>query len=179
MSVGAALRRQDASRQQGGTMSQASGPNAGRSIIRNQQDFYGGLVLVGVALIAFWASRKLPGQQGFAFGPGTSPRLFAGLLAIAGAAVAVIGLVTDGAKLERYAIRGPLLVTAAIILFAVTVRPLGLVISSYITIVLAAMGSAEFRWGEALIWAAVLTVFCTVLFLWGLGLPMQPWPRWY
>ncbi len=152
---------------------------SGRSLIRNPQDFYGGLVLIGVALVALWLSRNLPGQQGFAFGPGTAPRLFAGLLALAGAAIAVIGLLTDGNKLERYAIRGPLLVTAAIIFFALTVRSFGLVISSYITIVVAAMGSAEFRWREALIWAAVLTLFCALLFPVALGLPMQLWPRWY
>jgi putative tricarboxylic transport membrane protein len=157
-------------------MSDQSESRATRGMIRNPQDFYGGLVLIGVALLAFWASRKLPGQQGFAFGPGTSPRLFAGLLLMAGAVVMVVGLVTDGNKLERYAFRGPLLVTIAIIFFAVTVRSLGLVLSSYITIVVAAMGSAEFRWREALLWAAVLTVFCSLLFWWGLGLPMQLWP---
>ena len=88
----------------------------------------------------------------------------------------VIGLTTDGNQLERYGIRGPLLVTAAILFFALTVRSMGLVVASYVTIVVAAMGSAEFRWREALLWAAVLTLFCALLFKWGLGLPMQLWP---
>jgi len=64
-----------------------SGPS-GRFRIRNPQDFYGGLVLVAVAAFALWASRDLPGMRGFAFGPGTAPRMFAMILGALGLAVA-------------------------------------------------------------------------------------------
>ena len=49
--------------------------------VRGPRDFYGGLALIGLAIVAIWASGDLPGTHGFAFGPGTAPRLFAGLLA--------------------------------------------------------------------------------------------------
>lgn len=148
----------------------------GRFAIRNPQDFYGGLALVGVALIAFWASRELPGSQGISFGPGTAPRLFAGLLAAAGAAVAFIGLLAEGPALGRYAVRGPLLMTASILVFAGTIRPLGLVVASFITILVASAASPETRWREAIAWAVALTVFCTLLFRYALGLTMPVWP---
>ena len=45
--------------------------------VKNQQDFYGGMALILLSLIAFVASNDLPGMRGFAFGPGTAPRLFA------------------------------------------------------------------------------------------------------
>ena len=160
-------------------MSEGSAPSAKHSLIRNPQDFYGGLGIVGISLLAFWASRRLPGTQGFAFGPGTAPRLFAGLLGISGLAVMAIGLLTDGPKVQRYAIRGPVIVTAAVIFFALALRPLGLVITAYVTIVLTATASNQIRWLETLIWAAVLTLFCALLFRYGLGLPLQLWPRWY
>ncbi len=35
------------------------------------------MALILLALIAFVASNDLPGMRGFAFGPGTAPRLFA------------------------------------------------------------------------------------------------------
>jgi hypothetical protein len=76
--------------------------------VRGPRDFYGGLALIGLAIIAIWASGDLPGMHGFAFGPGTAPRLFASLLAIVGALVALSGLLFDGPPLEHYAIRGPL-----------------------------------------------------------------------
>jgi len=145
--------------------------------IRNPRDFFGGLALVGLALFALWASRDLPGMHGFAFGPGTAPRLFACVLAILGAAVALVGFLTDGPGLERFYIRGPLFITASLIIFAVTIRSLGLVLASFISIVVAAAGTDEVRWVETIIWAVVLTIFCALLFPYGLNLPFQLWPR--
>src|SRR5262249_15752612 len=38
------------------------------------RDFYGGIALVLLPAFALIASAELPGQRGFAFGPGTAPR---------------------------------------------------------------------------------------------------------
>ena len=158
-------------------MSDQTAGSERRGAIRNPRDFFGGLALVGLAAFAFWASKDLPGMHGFAFGPGTAPRLFAGLLGVLGAAVAIVGFFTDGPGLERFHIRGPLFITVALLIFANMIRPAGLVITSFVTIVVAAAGTAEVRWIETIIWAAVLTVFCALLFPYGLNLPFQLWPR--
>ncbi len=80
-----------------------------RGFIKGPQDFYGGLALVGIALFALWASSDLAGMRGFSFGPGTAPRMFGVLLAILGAGVAIMGLISEGEPLQRYGVRGPLL----------------------------------------------------------------------
>ncbi len=144
--------------------------------IRGPQDFFGGLVLVAVALFAFWASSDLAGQRGFSFGPGTAPRLFAGLLLALGGAIAIGGLIKDGPSLQRFGLRGPLFVTASILLFSVAIRPLGLIASGILTFLLAAMGSPETRWGEAIVVGVLLTLFCAFLFPYALGLPFQLLP---
>jgi putative tricarboxylic transport membrane protein len=157
-----------------------SPPPKGRGFsfsIRSPRDFWGGLVLIAVAILAIWASRDLPGQRGFAFGPGTAPRLFAGLLVGLGAIVALVGLVTDGPRIEKYKVRGPVLVIASILLFAAMIRPLGLVIASYVTFIVAILGSKEMRVIESLLGAAVMTAFCVGLFVYLLNLPFQLWPR--
>jgi hypothetical protein len=210
----------------------ASAP-ATRNTIRNPRDFWGGLALVLVAAFAIWASSDLPGMRGFAFGPGTAPRLFAYCLIALGAGVMLVGLLTDGPPMEdftftgtfggavlvialmpiyyfasrigrlipgvsadimvaavgtivsvvlaflltRVAPRGPLFITAATIIFAIAVRPLGLVIASYISLVISANATKEVHWIETLIWCAVLTAFCSLLFPYGLNLPLQVWPR--
>ncbi|MGB9365406.1 MAG: tripartite tricarboxylate transporter TctB family protein [Xanthobacteraceae bacterium] len=210
----------------------ASAP-AARSVIRSPRDFWGGLSLVLVAAFAIWASSDLPGMRGFAFGPGTAPRLFAYSLMALGFGVMLVGLLTDGPPLEdftftgtfggavlvvalipiyffatrigkmvpgvsadvvvaavgttvvvvlaflltKYAPRGPLFITAATIIFAIAVRPLGLVIASYISLVISANATKEVRWIETLVWCAVLTAFCSLLFPYGLNLPLQLWPR--
>ena len=55
--------------------------------IRNPRDFWGGLALIALAILALWAFYELPGQRG-CFWSRTAPRLFAGVLAVLGAAVA-------------------------------------------------------------------------------------------
>ena len=217
-------------------MSQGADPGAEAprtGAIRNPKDFWGGLALVALAAFALWASADLPGMRGFAFGPGTAPRIFAYCLMALGAAIMVIGLLTEGPPLEpftfsgpfsgavllvvliplnifsarishllpsiagdvvfagvtgivvvvlafvlmRIAPRGPIFITAATIVFGLTVRPLGLVISSFISLVVSAYATEEIRWIETLIWCAVLTAFCALLFPYGLNLPLQLWPR--
>jgi putative tricarboxylic transport membrane protein len=145
--------------------------------IFNPQDYYGGLALIALALFAFWASSDLPGMRGFSFGPGTAPRLFAGVLLTLAVAVTAVGLFVEGQPLERYAVRGPVMVTIAILLFAFIVRPIGLVAASFLTFLIASVGSTEVRWLEALIAAVALTIFCVFLFVYALNLPFQLWPR--
>jgi putative tricarboxylic transport membrane protein len=209
---------------------QAPSGRSGGFRIRNQQDFYGGLVLVAVAAFALWASRDLPGMRGFAFGPGTAPRMFASILGALGLIVAVGGLVTDGPPVERVAVRGtalgalliaifilvsnyatpitaglglrqyetvlaaivvllvtiaiargadrgPLYVVAGTLVFAGTIRPLGLVVASFTSIVVCAAATVEVRWRETILWAAGLTIFCALLFVYALNLPFNFWPR--
>jgi putative tricarboxylic transport membrane protein len=207
---------------------QGAGASSGapqRSLkINNPRDFYGGLGLVLLGLLALWASRDLAGMHGIAFGPGTAPRMFAVILVALGAAVMAVGYFSEGAPIERYEIsaptlitlsymfavsnpntltwiiaallliggiilavigmmgarrtlvRGPLFITLSIIVFAVAMRPLGLVLASYLSIVAAAAATPEARWIETLVWGAVLTAFCVLLFVFGLGLPFQLWP---
>ena len=154
--------------------------------VRGPRDFYGGLVLIALAIIAIWASGDLPGTHGFAFGPGTAPRLFAGLLAIVGALVALSGLLVDGPPVEPYAVRGPAWVLLAILAFAgmirglnigpVTIPPLGLVPSTFAAFMVSIFGSTEMRWVESLIAAVAMTAFCVGLFVYLLQLPFQLWP---
>ena len=152
---------------------------AGLLPVRSPRDFYGGIVLVQLAILALIASAELPGQRGFAFGPGTAPRLFAIVLAGLGAAVALGGVFVEGPQIEKYKIRGPVLVVVAILAFAAMIRPLGLVPATFIAFIISIFGSTEMRWLESLIAAVLMTGFCVFLFVWLLNLPFQLWPRYY
>jgi putative tricarboxylic transport membrane protein len=155
----------------------AVGAAAGIIPSRSPQDFFGGLVLVEIAIFALIASAELPGQRGFAFGPGTAPRLFAGVLAGLGFLVAFIGAVTEGPAIERFRVRGPLLIAASIMLFAALIRPFGLIVATYAAFMFSILGSKEMRWVESLIAGAAMTAFCVLLFVYLLNLPFQLWPQ--
>lgn len=154
------------------------GTDSGRKgLIRGPQDFWGGVVLALLALFALWAASDLPGMRGFQFGPGTAPRLFAGLLLGLGVAIAAVGFFMDGPGLQRYHWRGPFFVSLAILSFAVTIRPAGLIISAFASFMIAALGSNEQRWVQTTIVGIAITAFCCLLFPYVLGLPFQFLPR--
>jgi putative tricarboxylic transport membrane protein len=159
------------------TASEAPAKSIMPAWIKGPQDFIGGLVLVAVSIFALWACSDLQGMHGFSFGPGTAPRMFATLLMGLGAAVAVVGIVQEGPRLQHYAWRGPLFVMAGIVFFAFAIRPLGLVISGLASFLISALGSHETRWVEAIIVGVCLTIGCAVLFPYVLGLPMPLFPR--
>jgi putative tricarboxylic transport membrane protein len=164
---------------------------AGLLPVAGPRDFYGGIALVLLATLALVASAELPGQRGFAFGPGTAPRLFSFVLAALGAAVAVGGVFTDGPPITKYKLRGPALVIIAILTFALLIRgfsatffgfriglpPLGLIPATFLAFMISILGSTEMRWIESLIAAAAMTLFCVLLFVYLLNLPFQLWPR--
>jgi putative tricarboxylic transport membrane protein len=145
--------------------------------VTNPQDYYGGLALIGLSLFAFWAASDLPGMRGFSFGPGTAPRLFGGVLLVFGVVITAMGVFTEGKPLERFAIRGPFWITVSIFVFATTVRPLGLIIATFASFIIAGAGSAETRWIEITIAGVFMTAFAVVLFVYLLNLPFQLWPR--
>lgn len=147
------------------------------SKVRSPQDFVGGSTLAAIALFTFWLAGDLEGSRGYLFGPGTFPRLIAGLLLLLSGGLVVSSLLKSGPVLERISLRGPVFVTAAILLFSATIQSLGLVVASFLSFVTAALGTAETRWGEAIVVGLLLTGFCAFVFPIALGLPFQIWPR--
>src|SRR6267378_4441200 len=89
-----------------GSGSAAQAPRS-RGPIRSPRDFWGGIGLIVLAVFALWASSDLPGMRGFAFGPGTAPRMFAYCLLGLGVAVSLVGLLSDGEPPEQFANSGP------------------------------------------------------------------------
>jgi putative tricarboxylic transport membrane protein len=141
------------------------------------RDYYGGVALVALAIFALEASHDLPGRRGFAFGPGTAPFMFAMALGALGIGVAATGLMIKGPGIDRFYFRGPFFISLSVVVFAWMVRPLGLVIASFLSIMACAGATPESRIVETLIWGAVLTAFCCLLFPVALNLPLQLWPN--
>jgi len=159
------------------TPSQATGDSWMPKWVKGPQDFVGGIALMALALFSLWASRDLQGMHGFSFGAGTAPRMFGGLLFALGFGVALVGIFSEGAPIQKYHWRGPFFVSLAIISFAFTIRPLGLIVSAFASFMIAALGTPETKWTEAIIVGICLTVGCALLFPYALGLPFQLFPR--
>ena len=116
-------------------------------------------------------------MRGFSFGAGTAPRMFGVLLFWRRHCGYGDRYPLDGPQVAKYHWRGPLFVSLSILSFAVAIRPLGLVVSAFATFLVAGMGTPETRWKETVIVGICLTICCSLLFPYALGLPLQLFPR--
>jgi len=142
-----------------------------------RQDFVAGLVVIAVAVFAFWQAADLPIGTLGGMGPGMLPKSLAVLFGLLGALLVLDAFVETSVPLEPWSIRGPVLVALAIVAFGLTVRPLGLVVAGPVAIVIAAFASDEVRWVETAAVGVLMTVVCIGLFKFALGLPipLAPW----
>ncbi|HTI86126.1 MAG TPA: tripartite tricarboxylate transporter TctB family protein [Alphaproteobacteria bacterium] len=145
--------------------------------VRSPQDLAAGLFLIAISIFAFWQSAELSMGTLRQLGPGMVPHALAVLLALCGVILAFNALRHDGPTLERWAMRGPVFVFGAAIVFAIAIRPLGLAVAGPLLIILSGMASHETRWRETLVFGIAMTAFCLVLFrlLLSLPIPVAPW----
>jgi hypothetical protein len=70
------------------------------------------------------------------------------------------------------------LVIVSVLVFGFLVRAAGLVVALPLLVFISAYASIRFRWRTTLIIAAGLTIFCVLVFVKGLGIPLPiigPW----
>jgi hypothetical protein len=146
--------------------------------IRDPRDFWAGVLFVAVGLFAVLFGRRYSFGTSAVMGPGYFPSVLGWILV-------GLGLIIGGRALrprKRLASFGavrfqPLvIVLAAVVAFGFALPRLGLVIASMVLVTVSRTAAAGFKWGEVVGFAAVLTLFCTAVFVWGLGMPMVLWP---
>jgi hypothetical protein len=152
------------------------------SIIRSPLDFAGGLFLLGVAAVGYAGAFTLPFGQLSGIGSGLLPKVVAFLIAAFGVLLLVLSLIFDGEELEKWAVRGPLLVLVSVAVFAFMIRPAGLVVAGPLCFIVSALADRDTRAVEVIVYAVLSTLVCGFLFkeLLNLPIPFDPlnilWP---
>ena len=147
--------------------------NAGQEIpsrIRAPQKFLAGVVLVGICAFVLWAVDDLRLGTIQMMGPAMFPRGLGILLGISGLVLIADSLIRDGDGLEKLSLRGPVLVTAGIVTFALTIRPLGLAVAGTLALVVSGFATEEARPAEVVIFAVAVTFGCIIVFRYLLGM---------
>ncbi len=67
-------------------------------------------------------------------------------------------------------------VLAGVVMFGYLLKPIGLVLATFVLIFVSAAGGHEFKWKEVTLLSVLLAVFSVYAFVKGLGLPMNIWP---
>lgn len=100
-------------------------------------------------------------------------------------------LVRRGARLARWNLRDIALILGSAVFFALTIRgyqifgisipALGLVVSGPITMIICGLAARDLRFSQLVVFSLAMTVVCTILFrfLLGLPIPVAPWALGY
>lgn len=147
--------------------------------IKSQKDFWSGMMFVAVGVAFAWGatnysfgSSARPGPAYFPFGLGV-------LLAILGGMVLFKALTIEsegGDKIGSWAWRPLLIIALSVAGFGVILPRLGMIVSLPLLVFIAASAGDEFHWKDAIVNAALLTVFSWFIFIYGLKLTIPLWP---
>ena len=145
---------------------------------RNPKDFWTGLIYIAFGSAAIVIASDYGMGTAVKMGPAYFPTILGALLIGIGAISVIRSFVVPGAPIGAFAFKGLILVSVSVVLFGFVVRGAGLAVALPLLIIISAWASSRFRWGSTLLMAAGLTIFCALVFLKGLGIPLPiigPW----
>jgi hypothetical protein len=155
--------------------------------LKNQKDFFSGLLFMAMGLSFAWSASKYTIGTAARMGPGYFPLLLGALLTLLGAVIVFKAMVfetEDGGRIGPWAWRPAGFVVLANLAFGVLIGglaslglpPMGLVLAIFVLTITAAKAGDAFRWKEVLILALVLSVGSYLTFVVLLKLQIQVWP---
>lgn len=147
-------------------------------MIRSSKDFWTGLIYIFFGVSSILVARDYGMGTGVKMGPAYFPTILGGLLAVVGAIAVIRSFIVPGTPIGAFAFKGLILVSVSTLVFGFVVRGAGVAIALPLLIIISALASARFRWRPTLFMAAGLTIFCVLVFLKGLGIPLPvvgPW----
>lgn len=148
------------------------------SFVKNPKDFLAGLIFLATSALFGFGVLELPIGTAFRMGPGYFPLVLCIILALLGLIIMFNGIRWEGDPITNFAWRGLLNIILPVVFFGVTLRGLGFVISLSLAVFFTSIASAHFKWWVSLVNVAVITFFGWLIFIWGLGLPIQVWGPW-
>lgn len=158
--------------------------------IGNPKDFWGGALFAAIGLMFAVIARGVSvGERvllaGYTMGtparmgPGFFPFWLGVLLVLLGVAISIAGLRaarTSEGRLERFHVKELAFVLGAICLFGILLKPIGMLLAGMLLVMGASMGSATFDARKSFLLALFLVVFCALVFVEGLKLPIPLCP---
>jgi len=148
------------------------------SFIRSAKDFWTGLIYIFFGSSAIFIAREYGLGTGVKMGPAYFPTVLGGLLVCIGAISVIRSFIVSGPPIGAFAFKGMVLITLSVLLFGFAVRGAGLAVALPLLVVISASASTRFRWRPTILMAVGITIFCVLVFLKALGIPLPvigPW----
>ena len=143
----------------------------------NAPDLAFAVFLIALGALAFSLASQLSMGSAAAMGPGYVPRGLSVIIMIYGAVLGARALFSGQLPFPAVELRPLLLLSAAVVLFAILLPVVGLALTSVVIVVCAGYAAYDVRMRENAIAALALAAFASILFVSVLGLPIKvlPW----
>ena len=139
--------------------------------LRENQDFWAGVMLIAIGATAFMIARNYPFGTSLRMGPGYFPTLLSGVLVLFGLAL-IVKAFRSSEKIEAgWSLRALIAIPISFVLFGLLMTHAGFVPAIVVLIFGSALASNEFNLIEVALLTVGLTAGCVAVFIWGLGLP--------
>jgi hypothetical protein len=142
-----------------------------------RQDVATGLLFIAIGMAAYLIGADYPMGSTQRPGTGVLPRILAWCLIGTGSLLCLKGAVGDGPRLTAWAWRPVVMVTAAIVAFALLIDRLGLIGTMLVSMTLVALGTPETRWREYAVFAVIMLAIGAGVFIYALGMPIPMLPK--
>ncbi|MDQ3230381.1 MAG: tripartite tricarboxylate transporter TctB family protein [Pseudobdellovibrionaceae bacterium] len=146
--------------------------------IAGPKEFWAGMIYLAVGGCAILLARNYEMGTATRMGPAYFPTVLGWLLMGIGLLALARGIRVHGPAIGAIAFRPLIITIGATLLFAGTLRGLGLALALPVYVVLTSMASSRFRLLPTLILALVLTLFCSLVFIKGLNIPLPLLGSW-
>ncbi|MEM5276757.1 tripartite tricarboxylate transporter TctB family protein [Cupriavidus taiwanensis] len=146
--------------------------------IRSQKDFASGLMFILVGFGFSWVARGYSMGTAAKMGPGYFPFWLGIVLALLGALVlwGSLSSKSEEDSLARWDIKTLLWILGSVVLFGLLLKPLGMVLSVLVLVLVSSMASHEFSWKGAILNSIILVLISLGAFVYGINLQMPVWP---
>jgi hypothetical protein len=147
-------------------------------MIRSAKDFWTGIIYIFFGSSAIFLAREYGMGTAVKMGPAYFPSVLGGLLILIGLISFIRSFTTTGTPIEKFALKGLAFIMVSTVLFGLLVRRTGLILALPLLVLVSAYASKEFNWVSSSLMAIGLTLFCILVFLKGLGIPLPiigPW----
>jgi hypothetical protein len=146
---------------------------------KDLRDFWAGLLYLIIGTAALYMAADYEMGTAISMGPGYFPKVLSGLLILIGAASLIRSFFVQGEPLEGFPFAKIMYVTISIIAFALLVEGAGLAIAVIVLFAISAAASKFFNWKFTIGISLGAAIFCSLVFVKGLGIPLPIFGSWF
>lgn len=142
-------------------------------------DLASGIMLIAFSVAGYILNLEHPMGTARRMGPGYLPFMTFLLLVILGVFLLIRGFISGPIRIAKWAWIEASIITASLLVFAVTIERLGIIVAIFISVMIANCSEPKFKPMRAAAGAIGLIIICVSIFVWGLDirLPLFPWSR--